>query len=56
MHTLNIRVGSTQNHIKLVNNLYKDSLKNILDSNIDNIMAKIVYIKSGLLKQKTSII
>lgn len=55
MHTLNIIVGNIQGRIELVHNLYKNSLNNILDSNIDNIMAKTVYIKPEPLKQSVSI-
>lgn len=50
MCTFNIRVGNTQSQIKLVHNLYKDSLDYILDSNINGIMTKIVYTKLGPLK------
>lgn len=50
MHALNIRIGNTQSHVKLVYNLYKYSLNNILDSDIDNILDKIVHRMLGLLK------
>ena len=50
MHTLNITVSNTQGLIEPVHNLYKASLDNILDSNVDNIVAKIFYTKSRLLK------
>lgn len=55
MDTLNINIYNTQCHTEPVQNLYKDSLDNILNSNIDNIMVKTVHIKSGLLKQSASI-
>ncbi len=55
MRALNITVGDTQRQIEPVHNPYKDSLDNILDSDIDNIMAKTVYIKPGPLKQSASI-
>lgn len=35
----------------LVYDLYKDSLNNILDSNVDNIVAKTVYTKPKPLRQ-----
>lgn len=36
MHTLNIRKRYTQGQTELVFRLYKDSLKDVIDSNIDN--------------------
>lgn len=51
MHTLNIRVSNTQSQIELVYNLHKDSLDNILNSNIDKFMAKFVFTKLELLRQ-----
>lgn len=42
MHTLNIKVNNIQGQTKPVHDLYKDSLDDIMDSKIDNIMAKIV--------------
>ena len=55
MHIFNIRVSNIQKQIKPVYNLYKDNLNNILYSNIDNIITKIVYIKPELLKQNALI-
>ena len=55
MHTLNITVGNTQGQTKPIHNLYKGSLDNDLDSNINNIMAKFIHIKPRLLRQGTSI-
>lgn len=55
MRTFNIKVSNIQRQTKPVNNQYKDSLDNILDSNIDDIMPKTVFIKPGL-KQSFSII
>lgn len=46
----NIIVGDTQKQVKLVYNLYKDSLDNILNSNIDNIMAKTIHTKPRMLR------
>ncbi len=43
MRTLNIIIGDTQRQTKPIHNPYKDSLDNILDSNIDNIVAKTVH-------------
>lgn len=45
MRVFNIKVGNTQGQTKLVHNPYKDSLNNILDSNIEDIGPKIVYTK-----------
>ncbi len=50
MYTLNITVDNIQRQTKLIHNLYKDSLDNILDNNIDNIVAKIIYTKPELFK------
>ncbi len=50
MRTLNIIVGDTKEQTKLIHNLYKDNLDDILDSNIDNIVAKTIHTKSELLK------
>lgn len=49
MLALNIIIGNTQSHTKPVHDQYKDSLDIILDNNIDNIVAKTVYTKLGLL-------
>lgn len=50
MHTLNIIVDDIQKWTEPSYDLYKNSLDNILDNNINDIMAKIVYTKSKLLK------
>lgn len=55
LRALNITVNSTQGQTKPIHNPYKDSLDNILDSNVDNIMAITVYINLGPLKQSVSI-
>lgn len=55
MRAVNIWVSNTQSHIKPVHDWYKDSLNNILPSNIDDIVAKIVHIKLELLRQGASI-
>lgn len=47
MRTLNIIINNIQEETKLTHNLYKDSLNDILDNNIDKIMAKTVYTKPG---------
>ena len=47
---LNIKIGDTQRQIKPIHNLYKKVLNSILDGNIDNIMAEIIYTKLGLIK------
>ena len=51
MYILNIIVSNSQRHTKPVYNPYKDSLDNILNSNVDNIVFITVYIKPGPLKQ-----
>lgn len=43
MRALNIRVDNSKKHNKPVNNSYKNSFDNILDSNINIIMANIIY-------------
>lgn len=55
MRGFNIKVGDTRRQLKVVYDLYKDSLDNIIDNNIYDIVAKIVYTKSGPLKQGISI-
>ncbi len=55
MHALHITVGDTKGQTEPIHNPYEDSLDNILDSNLDDIVAKTVYIKPGPLKQGTSI-
>lgn len=51
MHILNIKVGNTKKHIKPVYNLYKNSLGNILNSNINDIEVNIIYTKFKPSKQ-----
>ncbi len=55
MCTLNITVGDTLGQIKPIYNLYKDSLDDILDNNIDNIVTKTIHTKPGPLRQGASI-
>lgn len=55
MCTLHMKIDNIQSYIKPVYNLNKDSLKNIIDSNIDNIINKIVYINLRPLRQGTSV-
>lgn len=55
MRALNIKVDNTKKYIKPVYNLYKNYLNNILNSNINNIVTKIIYTKFRLLKQGISI-
>lgn len=50
MRIFNIKIGDIQRQIMPICNLYKNNLNNILDSNIDNIMAETIYIKPGLIK------
>lgn len=45
IQVLNIIVNNIQSHIKPVNNLYKASLEDIIVSNIENFVTKIVHIK-----------
>lgn len=51
LYTLNIIVGNIQGQTKPVYYQYKDNLNNILDSNIDNIIAKTVFTKPKLVRQ-----
>ncbi len=55
MRALNITIRDTQGQTKPVDNPYKDSLDNILDSDINDIVAKTVYTKPGPLRQGASI-
>ncbi len=55
MRALNITVGDTQGQIEPIHNSYKDSLDDILDSDIDDIMAKTIHTKLGPLRQDSSI-
>ncbi len=55
MCILNITVDDIQGQTKLVHNPYKDSLDDILDSNVNNIMAKTIYTKPEPLRQSISI-
>lgn len=47
MRALNVKIDNTQGQTKPVYDLYQNSLDNILDSNINNIVLKIVLIKLG---------
>ncbi len=51
MRALNITVGDTQRQTEPIHDPYKDSLDNILDSDIDDIVAKTIHIKPGSLRQ-----
>ncbi len=51
MRALNITVEDTQGQTEPIHDPYKDNLDNILDSNIDNIMAKTIHTKPGPLRQ-----
>ncbi len=55
IRALNISVRNIQGQTESIHNLYKDSLDNILDSDINDIVAKTIYTKPGPLKQDTSI-
>ncbi len=55
MRAFNITVGDTQGQTEPIHNPYKDSLDDILDSDIDDIMAKTIYTKPGPLRQDASI-
>lgn len=55
MRTLNIKVSNTQYHTKPIYDLYKHSLDNNSDSNIEDIIVKTIHIKLELLKQGVSI-
>lgn len=44
MNILNIRIRDIKKQIKLIYNLYKNNLKDILNSSIYNIVANIIYI------------
>lgn len=56
MYALIIKVDNTQYHIKPIHISYKDSLNDILDSNIDDTVVKTIHIKLKLLRQDFSII
>ena len=51
MRALNITLGDTQRQTKSIHDQYKDSVDDILDSNVDDIVAKTIYTKPGPLKQ-----
>lgn len=55
MHTLNIKVDDIQEQTKQIYDQYEDSLNDILDGNIDNIVPKTVFTKPEL-RQYISII
>lgn len=44
MRILNIKAKNTKKETKLIYDFYKDSLNNILDSNIDNILANTIIL------------
>ena len=50
MQALNIKVEDTLRQTELVHDPYKDSLNNVLNSNIDDIVASIININSCLLR------
>lgn len=52
MYTFNIKVGDIKSQFELFYNLYKNSLDDILNSNIDNIIAKIVNITLSCVKAR----
>ena len=54
MRTLNRKVGNTLRKTEPVYDPYKNSLDNILDSNIDDIVASTIDTNPCLLRQKTS--
>lgn len=54
MRTLNVKIKNTQGQIKLIHNFYKNSLDDILDSNIDNVVASTINTNLSLLIQITS--
>ncbi len=56
MRALNIIVEDIQGQTEPIHDPYKDGLDNILDSNINDIMAKTIHTKPGLLRQDHSII
>lgn len=45
MYTFNIRVGNILGYTEPVQDPYNDSLNNILDSNIDDIMSQTIQTK-----------
>lgn len=48
MHIFHIKISNIEEQTKLFHNLYKDNLSNILNSNINNIVSKIIFTKSKL--------
>ncbi len=55
MRALNITVRDTQEQTEPIHNPYKDSLDDILDSDIDDIVAKTIRTKPGPLRQNVSL-
>lgn len=51
IQALNIKTKNIQRYIKLVYNSYKDNLDNILNNNINDIMASIISTNPYLLRQ-----
>lgn len=51
MCIFNITINNTQGYYKPVQDLYKDSLDNVLDSNIENIVANTINTKPEPLRQ-----
>ena len=45
MRVFNVKISNTQEYTKPIYNSYKDNFNNILNSNIDDIISKIVFIK-----------
>ena len=50
MRVLNIKVGNTPGQTELVYDLYKDSLDDVLDNDINNIVASKININPCLLR------
>ncbi len=55
MRALNITVEDTQGQTESIHDPYKDSRDDILDSDIDDIVAKTIHTKPGPLRQDASI-
>lgn len=53
MKTLNIKTNNIQKQTELIHDLYKDNLNNMLDSNINNIVANTINTNPYLLIQIT---
>ncbi len=56
MRALNIKAEDTQGQTEPVHDLYKDSLDNVLDSDINDTVASTIHTNACLLKQTTSAI